>query len=155
MGTDKDRITFRMMRLCSTGEKCRSEILGKLAGAGLPDADAQQIVDKLCREGYIDEARYSRAFVHDKSSLQGWGIAKIRLALQRKGISSEDIASAIGEMDTEAADRRLTAIMTAKWKSLSSEKDIRKKQARLFRHALARGYGYDQIQRVYDTFRTT
>ena len=79
---DKTRMLGRMMRLCAGRECCRSDIRRKLAA--LPPADAEDILATLCREGYLDDARYARAFARDKSALQGWGSLKIKLALQQK-----------------------------------------------------------------------
>jgi len=140
-----------MMRLCSLSEHCRSEILKKLENAGA--VRPTEIVETLCKEGYIDEARYARAFARDKSSLQGWGSGKIKLALLKKGISSETIVAALCEIDGEAAREKLRQIVSAKWRTLSSEKDELKKQAKLFRYALGRGYGYDEIRKEYDLIR--
>ncbi|MBQ0025655.1 MAG: RecX family transcriptional regulator [Bacteroidales bacterium] len=143
----------RMMRLCSVSEHCRSDIFRKLETGGV--SNPEEIVEQLCKEGYIDERRYAAAFARDKSSLQGWGSAKIKLALQRKGIDKPTIAGALLEIDTEAADKKLRSVLEARWKALRGESDPQKKMAKLFRFALGRGYGYDQIKKIYDTFRTT
>lgn len=140
------------MRLCSVSEHCRSDILKKLEKCSV--SNPEEIVDRLCAEGYIDQDRYARAFVRDKSSLQGWGNAKIKLALQRKGFDGSTIAEAFTQIDVQASDKRLRELMTAKWKSLDRETDPRKKMAGLFRFAMGRGYSYDQIKQIYDTFRT-
>lgn len=149
---EKEKALARMMKLCSMSEHCKADIFKKLERCEV--ANSQEIVEKLCSEGYIDEARYARAFVRDKSSLDGWGCAKIRVALQRKGISSEDISNAIAEMDDEAAWRKFLSTAKAKWKSIEKESDSVKRQAKFFRFALGRGYGYDQIKKAYDIVRT-
>lgn len=150
MESDKAKALDRMMRLCSAGEHCRSDVFRKLENAAVSPADASEIVEKLCAEGYIDEGRFSSAFVHDKSSLQGWGTAKIRMALKRKGIDGKVIDRAISGMDREGAGSKLLAIINAKWKSLSGETDINRKQAKLFRFALGRGYDYSEIKNAYE-----
>ena len=90
---EKEKLLGRMMRLCAGRECCRSDIRRKLAA--LPPAAAQEVLDTLCREGYLDDARYARAFARDKSALQGWGSLKIQLALQRKQIDAADIVAAL------------------------------------------------------------
>ncbi len=148
---EKTRMLGRMMRLCAGRECCRSEIRRKLSG--LPAADAQDILDMLCREGYLDDARYARAFAHDKSALQGWGSLKIRLALQQKQIDADVIATALESIDLPAADARMEQLLRAKWKALAREEDPARKEARFFRYALGRGYGYEEIKRIYDYLR--
>ena len=148
---EKTRMLGRMMRLCAGRECCRSEIRRKLSG--LPAADVQDILDTLCREGYLDDARYARAFAHDKSALQGWGSLKIRLALQQKQIGDAAIAAALEAIDQPAADARKEQLLQAKWKALAREDDPARKQAKFFRYALGRGYGYEETKRIYDHLR--
>ena len=154
MPSDSDEKTLmlgRMMRLCAGRECCRSDIRRKLAA--LPAADAQEILDTLCQEGYLDDARYARAFARDKSALQGWGSLKIKLALQQKQIDAEAIAAALEAIDLPAADARMEQLLRAKWKALAREEDPTRKEAKFFRYALGRGYGYEEIKRIYDYLR--
>jgi len=140
-----------MMRLCAGRECCRSDIRRKLAV--LAAEQAQEVIDALCREGYLDDARYARAFARDKSALQGWGSLKIKLALQRKQIDAADIAAALEAIDLPAADARMEQVLRAKWKTLDREEDRTRKEAKFFRYALGRGYGYEEIKRIYDCLR--
>ena len=145
---EKEKLLGRMMRLCAGRECCRSEIRRKLAA--LPAEQAQEVLDTLCREGYLDDARYARAFASDKSALQGWGSLKIKLALQRKQIDAADIAAAQEAIDLSAADAKMEQVLRAKWKTLAREEDPARKEAKFFRYALGRGYGYQEIKRIYD-----
>ena len=148
---DKDRMLARMMRLCATRECCRSDIRRKLAV--LPEAEAEAVLETLCREGFVDDARYARAFARDKSSLQGWGSLKIKLALQRKAIDAAAIASALEAVDTPAAEARKEQVLRAKWNALDREDDPARRQAKFFRYAMSRGYGYEETKRIYDYLR--
>lgn len=148
---DKDVMLNRLMRQCALREYCRSDIRRKLAG--LPQAEADEILSKLCREGYVDDARYARAFARDKSALQGWGSLKIKLALQRKAIDAAAIASALEAIDTPAAEARKEQVLRAKWDALDREDDPARRQAKFFRYAMSRGYGYEETKRIYDYLR--
>lgn len=148
---DKDVMLNRLMRQCALREYCRSDIRRKLAG--LPQAEADEILSKLCREGYVDDARYARAFARDKSALQGWGSLKIKLALQRKAIDAAAIASALEAIDTPAAEARKEQVLRAKWDALDREEDPARRQAKFFRYAMSRGYGYEETKRIYDYLR--
>ena len=53
-------ILNRMRRLCNRGERCRSDILRKVVALGTPEPES--VVEQLVSEGYIDDARYARAF---------------------------------------------------------------------------------------------
>ena len=151
MEPETERILNRLMRLCAAREYCRSDIRRKLAA--LPPAEAAEVLDTLCREGYVDDARYARAFARDKSALQGWGNRKIKLALQRKGIEPGVVAAALAEIDGTAAEARLEQVLGAKWKTLQRETDPRQREAKFFRYGLGRGYSYEEIKRIYDHLR--
>jgi len=151
MDADTTRTLARMMRLCAAREYCSLDIRRKLAD--LPGNQADEILETLRREGYLDDARYARAFARDKSALQGWGSLKIRLALQRKAIEAATIASALEEIDQAAAQTRKEQVLRAKWKTLYKEEDPAKREARFFRYALGRGYTYEETKRIYDQLR--
>lgn len=139
------------MRLCSLSEHCIGDIRKKVERVN-PDW-CDEIVGRLCKEGYIDEMRYARAFARDKSSLAGWGSAKIKVALYAKGIAPSVIEDALGEIDDVAVRKKLSALMSSKWKSLERESDPFKRKAKLFRYAIGRGYDYEQIKEEYDNIR--
>ena len=111
----------RMRGICSRKECCRQEIAAKLEKLEVEDVSGA--VEQLCKEGFIDERRYARAFARDKSSLQGWGSLKIKLALQNKQIDDATIARALEEIDGPAADARMEQLLRAKWITLAREED--------------------------------
>ena len=148
---EKKAMMERMMRLCSVSEHCRSDIRAKIARVEPEWCD--EILESLCKDGYINEMRYARAFARDKSSLSGWGSAKIKVALCAKGIEPSVIEYALGEIDDTAAGKKLSSLLSSKWKSLERESDPLKRKAGLFRYALGRGYDYAQIKEIYDNLR--
>ena len=150
---ERTKAIERRRGICSRKECCRQEIAAKLEK--LEVEDVAGAVEQLCKEGFIDERRYARAFARDKSSLQGWGSLKIKLALQRKGIEAEVISAALEEIDTEAASAKLESLVRAKLRTLRREEDAAAIRAKVLSYALGRGFGYDQINKVYnDIVRT-
>lgn len=98
---------------CSTSEQCRHDIEEKLRQRGVPSSACQCICNRLEEEGYIDEARYVRAFVHDKYEFNGWGRLKIAQALRMRGISSALIQPAMASLiDDDEYLSRLSALLT-------------------------------------------
>ncbi|MDD2293222.1 MAG: regulatory protein RecX [Bacteroidales bacterium] len=145
-------ILAKMMRLCSMSEHCKSDVLKKVES--LDASDAAKVIDTLCENDFINEHRYAKAFARDKSSLQGWGEMKIRVALSQKKIAPEVITEAISSIDSEAARKKLTSLMLAKMKALSGEGDEQIKKVKLFRYLTGRGYNYDLIKQIYDNIRS-
>lgn len=131
---------------CARSEQCRSEILEKLRQRGLPANEAEGLCDRLEDEGYIVEQRYADAFVHDKLLFDHWGRIKIAQALRLRGISSDEIASALEKNYDETAYREaLTHLLEKKAASLPPEEDVYKRMEKLVRFAATRGYEPDLI----------
>ena len=148
----------RMMAVCSRRECCRRDIRTKLerlscrrTGSDLPllPSQVEEIIDALCREKFIDESRYASAFARDRSSLQGWGPLRIGRALAAKGISSEDIASALESIDESSSDSRMETLLRAKVRSLRGCDDPQARFVKVLRYGLSRGYTYEKITECY------
>ena len=146
-----------MMRLCSRREYCTEDIRHKLQLHQLEPASIEGIIQTLTEEGYLSDSRYATAFARDKSSLQGWGSAKIKLALHRKGIDAETIKDAMTGIDAKEAAKKLKTVLEIKHKSLIKE-DLRKNNGtapdasrlytiknKLVRFGISRGYSIDEI----------
>ncbi|MBR5735725.1 MAG: RecX family transcriptional regulator [Bacteroidales bacterium] len=142
----EEQIYNRMMALCSRREYCRSDIAAKIAALS-EDVDAGKMIEKLCAEKFLDENRYAAAFVRDKSRLAGWGEAKIRYALQRKGLDKETIAGAMDEIDPQEQMERLAKLMQAKARTLKTATS-EEKRAKLIRFAVSRGFTYAQAAEI-------
>jgi regulatory protein len=149
---ERDVVLNRMRRLCSRGERCRSDILRKVIACGVPEPES--VVEQLVSEGYIDDVRYAKAFARDKSSLQGWGKVKIRVDLQRKSIDESVITAALSEIDFVAAEKKLQKLALAKLRQLQNESDPHVRKAKFLRYLMGRGYTYDEIVEIYDNNRT-
>ena len=93
---------------CAQKEYCRMELMQKFVQRGLSRPDCEEVLEKLEREGFVDEARYARAFVHDKTLYNHWGRMKTRQALAIKNISNEHIEQALGRFSVSRDGRRLT-----------------------------------------------
>ena len=145
---EKEKVLPYLQNLCAKREYCRSEILKKAETALEGDRQAaQEMLDSLVADRFVDDARYAAAFARERSSLTGWGPDKIRYSLLMKGISKADIAAALEEVDPEAADARMEKLITAKCKSLQGDPFIKFK---LIKYALSRGYRYDDVAPAVD-----
>lgn len=140
---EKGKVLSSLQELCMKKECCSSEILKKASAALDGDADAaREVLASLMADRFVDDGRYAAAFAREKSSLTGWGPAKIRYALMMKGISRETIATGLGEIDSQAAGARLEKLMTAKYRVLAGDPYAKFK---LIKYALSRGYDYSEV----------
>ena len=149
MDEKKLKVLNRLRALCSRREYCVADVLKKAADGLEGDrAAAQEVVDILVKEKYVDDLRYASAFARDKSAIQGWGEVKIRYMLSAKGVSRDVIDKALEEIDQDKADSRLEKLLQNKLKSLKDDPQVRLK---LLRFALGRGYSYDEVNDVVNS----
>ena len=145
---DKEKVLPYLQNLCAKREYCRSEILKKAETALEGDRHtAQEMLDSLVADRFVDDARYAAAFARERSSLTGWGQEKIRYSLMMKGISKADIAAALEQIDPEAAETKLMKLLAKKCNSLQGDPFIKFK---LIKYALSRGYRYDEVAPAVD-----
>ena len=145
---EKEKVLPYLQNLCARREYCCSDIRKKALAAFEGDAaEAEKAVASLVSDRFVDDSRYAAAFAREKASLTGWGEAKIRYALMMKGISKENIAAGLEEIDANAASSRLEKVVATKFKSLQGDPYIKFK---LIKFALSRGYGYDEVSQVVE-----
>ena len=134
----------RLQNLCAKQECCSADMLQKaLKALDFDRAAAQEVVDALVKDKYVDDARYAAAFAREKASITGWGPIKIRYALAGKGIKGETVDNALEEIDPGRADAKLRKLLENKWKNLREDPQGKLK---LIKFALSRGYEYESIK---------
>lgn len=95
----QDELRNKAENYCARAERCPLQVRHKLYEWGA-DAGAQQaILDHLEAEGYIDTARFCRAFVHDHYRINRWSKEKIAAKLYQLRLPNGDISSALQDID--------------------------------------------------------
>lgn len=130
---------------CARRETCRKDIETKLRDTELPASVAEAVVERLESEGFIDQARFARAFVHDKFEYDRWGRLKIAQALRLKDIDRKDIESALAEtIDEEQYAETLRRLLRSKQQTLrfnpDDEREAYAASQKLLRFAASRGF---------------
>ena len=134
----KEAALLKMADLCARGEHCAFEIREKLRKMQLAASDANEIVEYLEENRYIDDSRFARAFALDKVKFSGWGKNKIRMALAMKRIPSAEISSALEEIDPE--EYMAVAVNAAKAKARNLDLSDYDDKGKLYRHLASRGF---------------
>lgn len=133
-----------LMRLCARAEKSEGDARRLMRNWGLGERDAQQVLDRLLRDRFIDDSRYAEAFVREKLRLSGWGEYKIRTALQRKGVRKELIDTALAQADRTGMGQRLQQQLERKARTVKYVTQYELK-TKLIRYGLSLGYDYETV----------
>lgn len=142
----KDAALLRMADLCARSERCSSEIREKLRKLMLPASMADEIIDYLEENRYIDNLRFAKAFARDKVRFSGWGRNKIRMALAVKRISSSEVSEALDEIDED--EYLLALAKAAEAKARNLDLADYEERAKLYRHLVARGFESNLISKA-------
>lgn len=133
--------------LCSKSEKCLFEIREKLKLWGLTETGAEPVLKKLIAEKYIDDERFTQAYVKDKFRFNHWGKQKISYMLRAKNISEEIINQALNEIEDEGYSEKLHKLLEDKARSIKAQNSF-DKRSKLMRFALSCGFESGEIYRV-------
>jgi regulatory protein len=149
----RDELLQRAMRACSEREYCISDIAALLVRWGADSEEMREwIIERLVREKFIDEHRYSRAFVLDHFRHSQWGRAKISMALKQKRVDPVAINSGMEAIGEEEYLELLQKILADQRRKIKSKSRIELK-GKLLRHALGKGFEshlvYDAINELF------
>lgn len=134
-------LTSRAENYCARAEHCASDLRTKILAWGGTPEQAETIISHLYDYHYLDDARYCRAYTHDKLLYQHWGKVKIRAMLQARQLPSSEILSALENIDETDYNRILLALLATK-KNATREAQIR--------FLLQRGFEYATILRALE-----
>jgi len=139
MNSNERDIMRQCAGYCSTAERCVSEVRKRLACLDIDDEASERIISSLVNERFIDEARYSRAFVNDKFRFNKWGRRKIAFELKQKGVPSLLIEDAFDVIDVGQYAETLKSLLLKKKTSVKakSERDL---VAKLASYAVSKGF---------------
>jgi regulatory protein len=138
---------------CSRGEKCIWDIRRKMDAWEISIVEQNKIIHYLQQEKFLDESRYCRAFVNDKSQYNRWGAYKIEQELKKKQLPETLIREALGNINSEEHREQLHQLLQNKKKTIKGKTEFEIKQ-KLMRFAAGRGFLLDDIEKAIDKIIT-
>ena len=109
--------------------------------------DAEQIINLLVKEKFLDEQRYATFYVRDKFRFNGWGKIKLTVMLGQKKIPKPIIEEALNQIDPELYKQTCERLISAKAATLKESNQFKRK-GKLFRYAAQRGFESDLIHQI-------
>ncbi len=161
MKEDNLKYLHKWQAECSRRELCEAHIRRKLAGyggsgTGLPAEEADEIIERLKKDKFLDDNRFAAAYIKDKTTFSGWGIRKIETELLKRGVAKSVIDNAVAvylkeERGEEKQQQMLEKLAAQKWSSIVKEAKRKSElnmqtdrlKAKLIRFLIGRGYSYE------------
>ena len=148
----KQRLTPQQARIkiekyCSYQERSQLQVKRKLKDYGLSTTDTDVLLMELVSDNFINEERFTRAFVFGKFKTKGWGKKKIQQGLKALGVNDGLINRILDELPDDDYTHRLEGIAHKKWKLIKGE-TLYERQVKLQRFLLGKGYGMDAVMEI-------
>ena len=134
-------------RYCSGAEHCCLDVRAMLERHGAESGDIDRILKHLIKEGYIDESRYARAFVHDKVRFTKWGRIKIAQALWQKRIPGDVADSALASIDEDEYMTALRDVVASRYRLAKGATEYERK-TKTMKSVCSRGYEPALVRKV-------
>jgi regulatory protein len=132
---------------CAYQERSRREVREKLHEYGLTDDQAEELLERLSAENFLNEERFAKAFAGGKFRLKKWGRLKIRQELKAHGLSDFRIRQALDEIDPEAYEAALRELLEKK-NALERASSVLQRKQKLLRFGVSKGYEQDMVWEV-------
>ena len=136
-------------RYCSGAEHCCLEVRAMLGRHNVESEDIDRILKHLVKEGYIDELRYARAFVHDKVRFAKWGRVKIGQALWQKRIPAGVADEALSRIDEDEYMTALKDVVASRYRQTKGATEYERKM-KIMKSVCSRGYEPALVRKVLD-----
>lgn len=139
------------LKYLSYRARTEKEVRAKLVQKGFEENVVDAVIERLYALHYLDDAAYARSFVSGRFRNRGYGPARIRGDLMRRGIDRSLIEEALGEvLEPEETFETAKEQAEKRWARLASEPDPAKRRKKLSDFLVRRGYSYDIVRRVLE-----
>ena len=124
----------------------RAELLTRLKRRGAPDEVAAAIVNEMVSRGHVDDAAFAAAWVQGRGT-RGYGVARLRTDLRRRGVASGLIEAAVAMLPSERQIEEARRLAQRRYPALVRTAPARA-AVRLRDYLLRRGFGAAIVQAV-------
>lgn len=132
-------------RYCLYQPRCHKEVRNKLYELGCTTPEVEVQIMDLLQAGHLNEEKYARAIARGKFRMKQWGKRKIVEQLKQQQVSAYCIKQALTEIDEDDYLNTAKSLVEKKLHELRTERDSKKKQQKVFRYLLQKGYDTNTI----------
>jgi regulatory protein len=133
----------RALRLLASGAQTAAGLRRKLAARGAPAAALEAVLERLAREGHIDDRAFAREWVSRRLERHPEGPGPLLAGLLRRGVSRELAEETLASKLSPEVERESLRRLAAKLRRRSGMS-----QERLLKTLLARGFRRAAVHEV-------
>ncbi len=135
----------RAIALLARREYSRAELRERLVAGGRSGADAtgaDAVLDELAQQGYLSDARFAQAVIHQKAG--GYSRRAITATLRARGVAGDAAAEALAGVDLDDQQAMIASWRRHFGRPPTDEKD----KARQVRYLQSRGFSLSAILKL-------
>jgi len=132
---------------CAYQERSQQEMRDKFYEWGLWKDEVEELISELIQTNFLNEERFTLAYVSGKFKIKHWGKIKIKQGLKLKRIPDKMIANALRAIDPDEYMHTIL-VLAEKKAPFIKEKDPYKRKYKLVSYLLGKGFEHDLIAEV-------
>lgn len=142
----ENELKKKAMAMLDRRQMSRTQLIKKLVEKGAGQDEAESTADWLCSIGALNDGQFAQ-HVAQSYARRGYGAAKVRQELYRRGIDRETAEAVIENMEPscEAIDRFVSA-------RLKGRQPDKEETRRIYAALRRRGHGYEEIKRALSRY---
>ena len=110
-----------------------------------------EVISRLIKMGYLDDRRFTEAYIKDKLNFTSWGDYKIINELNKLGISSLDIENNIDLLNDDILNERMRKIIDKDIKTNKKYSGLKLKN-KIYNHLLTSGYSKEKVISLINSY---
>lgn len=122
------------------------EITQRLQQKGFEPSSVETTLERLEKDKLIDDALYAKMWTEQRMTSHKKGRLWVKQELRQKGIGTELITEALGEISADAELESALAVGRKKWQQTHGEMLDRKRKTGAY--LMRRGFGGEQVRQV-------
>ena len=126
--TEDDKIIIeKIQSYCLYQERCVKEVKNKLFSLKVSSKSANDIIEYLIDNDFLNEERYTLMFIQGKLRIKKWGRIKLKYELRLKGIDIKIINEHINQINEQDYINYFNEFSIKKIKFLKGSRDQKKR----------------------------
>jgi regulatory protein len=143
---ERSKAYLQALSYLSRRPRSVKEVRQHLARKQFPEHWVDDALQRLQSQGYLDDGQFAKQWAGHRVRSQKKGSVWIRYELTEKGVSKEQISSALQELDHDAEYKNAVELARRRWKA-DSDNEFKQRQ-KLMQFLLRRGYTNDVVRRA-------
>ena len=147
---DEKKAKDKAFRLLAVRARSKKEIITRLAQAGFSERVISTVVEDLESHKFINDAEFATMFARSRMITRPVGVFVLRLELQQKGLTEEDIENGIEAAYKDIDEKSVAWELAKKRKKVVRKLEETKAKKRVSDFLLRRGFGWDIVKDIME-----